>query len=52
MTYSVWIGGCEEHTQCTYSQAIRLKSEYLAEGYDDVEIEEIQSKEGALYVEN
>ena len=37
--YSVWVGGCEEHTYLTYAQAIALKNEYLEDGYDDVEID-------------
>lgn len=37
--YSVWVGGCEEHTYLTYAQALALKNEYLEDGYDDVEID-------------
>ena len=37
--YSVWVGGCEEHSYLTYQQAIALKNEYLEDGYDDVEID-------------
>jgi hypothetical protein len=37
--YSVWVGGCEEHSYVTYAQALALKNEYLEDGYDDVEID-------------
>ena len=37
--YSVWVGGCEEHTHLTYQHAVALKNEYLEDGYDDVEID-------------
>ena len=37
--YSVWVGGCEEHSYLTYQQALALKNEYLEDGYDDVEID-------------
>lgn len=37
--YSVWVGGCEEHSYLDYHQAISLKKEYLEDGYDDVEID-------------
>lgn len=37
--YSVWVGGCEEHSYLTYQQALALKNEYIEDGYDDVEID-------------
>ena len=37
--YSVWVGGCEEHTHLTYAQALTLRDEYLEDGYDDVYID-------------
>ena len=37
--YSVWVGGCEEHTYLSYQHAVALRNEYLEDGYDDVEIE-------------
>ena len=43
-TYSVWIGGCQEHNNCTYYQAITILNEYINDGYDDalIELETIQ----------
>jgi hypothetical protein len=38
-TYSVWIGGCQEHNNCTYYQAITILNEYINDGYDDALIE-------------
>jgi len=37
--YSVWVGGCEEHTHLTYQDAVALRNEYLEDGYTDVEID-------------
>jgi len=38
-SFVVWVGGCEEHTHLTYSQALALRDEYLEDGYDDVHID-------------
>lgn len=42
--YSVWIGGCQEHNNCSYYQAMTILNEYIIEGYDDayIELESIQ----------
>jgi len=37
--FVVWVGGCEEHSQLTYAQALALRDEYLEDGYDDVYID-------------
>ena len=37
--YSVWVGGCEEHSHLTYQHAVAIKNEYIEDGYDDVEID-------------
>jgi len=37
--FVVWVGGCVEHRQLTYPQAIALRDEYLEDGYDDVYID-------------
>jgi hypothetical protein len=39
--FVVWVGGCEEHSNLTYPQAIALQDEYLEMGYDDCIIEEV-----------
>lgn len=38
-TYSIWIGGCQEHNNCSYSQALAILNEYINEGYDDAVME-------------
>jgi len=40
--YSVWVGGCEEHSHLTYQQAVALRDEYLEDGYDDVYIDRVE----------
>ena len=38
-SFVVWVGGCEEHSDLTYQQALALRDEYLEDGYDDVYID-------------
>lgn len=43
--YSVWVGGCEVNDYyLTKEQAEDLAEEYKADGYDDVEIEEVEGE--------
>ena len=41
--YSVWVGGIEANDRylTTYDKARKLAEEYISEGYDDVQIEEL-----------
>lgn len=42
MKYSVWVGGGEVNKDyLTYIQAYNLAEEYISDGYDDVQIEEM-----------
>jgi len=45
MKYSVWVGGVEVNDYLieTLGEAEKLANNWQAQGYDDVQIEEIQS---------
>ena len=44
-TYTVWVGGVEVNDHLlTKDQAERLAKCYIADGYDDVQIEEVKAE--------
>jgi hypothetical protein len=48
-TYTVWVGGSEVNdSYLTKEEAENLASEYKADGYDDVVVENILNKFGRL----